>query len=142
MTFCLVLICVNLLFYFLFLYNKAMKKIFDYIALALLAGYASLPFIPVYHFHTNAMLYDPDVGDYVPKVIDEWYRAIDNFPGAYGNVVLGIILFVLLYSLIGITTYFFIKDFKNDKKRKWIPFAITSVFVAVFMISFIVPRGA
>lgn len=117
-----------------------MKKIFDYIGLGFMAIYASLPFIPVYHYYSDTKLYDPDVGEYVPTVIHEHFNAFANFPGFVGPVFATILL-VAFYSLLALTVFFFIKDFKNEKRRKWFFFVGTSLLIAALMICMDAPRG-
>lgn len=118
-----------------------MKKVFNYICLGLLGVYAALPFIPVFYYHVDDMRYDASLDKYVPYKADEFFSALDNFPGGHGNLFLGIITWVVLYLLIATTVFFFIKDFKNNKKRKWISFIATSVAMFAFICLSFAPRG-
>ena len=119
-----------------------MKKIANYICLGLLAIYASLPFIPLYHYRAKGMAYDPLLGQYVDKTFEAFYNSFDNFPGVFENSFLAVIAYIIIYSLIGLTAFFFIKDFSNGKKRKWFLFVSSSVLIVVFLFMFNTARGS
>lgn len=118
-----------------------MKRIINYICLALLAVYASLPFIPFYYYRSEGMAYDEALGQYVPKTFEAAYNTFGNFPGLFGSGFLAVIGYIVTYSLIGVTAFFFIKDFKSEKKTKWFLFIPATIVLVIFLLMFNVPRG-
>lgn len=119
-----------------------MKKIFNYIGLCFLGAYAALPFIPTFYYHFDTMVYDPSLDKYVPHQSDSFYSSFENFYGQFPNPALAVIGWVVLYLLIGATAFFFVKDFKNEKRRKWVLFIVTTLYMLFFMVMSYAPRGA